>query len=92
MAISFQQADLADAELALNLEYLDGVSYVGYGVAARFGVTDGNVSYYGMFISQSGEFLLLKVLDGAEYVLQDWTASSLLSPRLFVLSRRKWLV
>ena len=80
MAISFQEGALADLEIGIDAEYLDGQSYVGYGVAGRFTVTDGSVSYYGLFVSQSGEFLLLKVLNGTEFVLQDWTASSLLSP------------
>ena len=80
MAISYQDAQLADFELALDAEYLDGQSYVGYGLAARFSVVNGVVSYYGFFISQSGEFLLLKVLNGEEVVLKDWTASSLLAP------------
>ncbi len=40
------------------------------------------MSYYGLFISRSGEFLLLKVVDGAETVLKDWTASTLINPSL----------
>lgn len=80
MAISFQQNALADMDLSCDLEYLDGLSYVGYGLAARFSVQDGQVSYYGLFVSQSGEFLLLKVVDSKETVLQDWTAAPQLHP------------
>jgi hypothetical protein len=80
MAISFQEHTLADCELSVGAEFLDGASYVGYGVAARFNVGSGGVSYYGLFISRSGEFLLLKVVDGAETVLKDWTASTLINP------------
>ena len=80
MAISFQEAALADCELSIAAEFLDGASYVGYGAAARFSVGDGGVSYYGLFISRSGELLLLKVVDGVETVLKDWTASTLINP------------
>jgi hypothetical protein len=78
MAISYQEADYSDMELAIDLEFVDGLGYVGYGVAARFAVVDRSVSYYGAFLSQSGEFLLLKVLDNQEYLLTDWTATNLL--------------
>ena len=82
MAISFQEHSLADMQLAVDVEYLDGVSYVGYGAAARFSYDTGSgaVSYYGLFISQSGEYLILKVKASAEHVLQDWTACSVLNP------------
>ncbi len=62
------------------MEFLDGVSYVGYGLAARFSAKDGNPTYYGLFVCQSGEFMLLRVIDGKETVLQQWTASALLKP------------
>ncbi len=76
MAISFQEAALADVEVLADVEFLEGQSFVGYGLAARFTVVNGLTSYYGLFISESGEFLLLKVDQGREQVLVDWTASS----------------
>lgn len=82
MAISYQQGSFTDARYGIDVEYLGGLDYVGYGLATRFSVEGGNVSYYGMFVSQSGEFLLLKVLGGKEYVLQDWTAVPNLSRTL----------
>ncbi|MCH7471602.1 hypothetical protein IIA79_01425 [bacterium] len=82
MAISYQEDSLADCEISIDLDYLDGPSFVGYGLAGRFVVLPGSVSYYGLFISGSGEFLLLKVLDGAEYVLQEWTSTSRLNPTM----------
>ena len=80
MAISFQEASLGDVELSVEAEHLDGASYVGYGVAARFSVVSGGVSYYGLFISRSGELLILKVEGGTEKVLKDWTPSTLITP------------
>lgn len=80
MALSFQQETLATARLGCDVEFIDGVSYVGYGLAARFSAKDGNPTYYGLFICQSGEFMLLRVVDGKETVLQQWSASTLLKP------------
>ncbi len=82
MAISYQQASFMDARYGIDVEYLGGLDYVGYGLAARFSVRNGNVSYYGMFVSQSGEFLLLKVQDGKEIVLRDWSSAPNLSRTL----------
>jgi len=75
MAISFQEAKLSDLEIMLDAEFLDGQAFVGFGLAARFQVVGGVANYYGLFISESGEFLLLKVDGGQEQILVDWTAS-----------------
>ena len=80
MALSFQNEQLNAMEVSCDIEFLDGVSYVGYGLAGRFTVKDGQPSYYGLFVCQSGEFMLLSVIDGKEAVLQDWTASPQLKP------------
>lgn len=82
MAISYQQGAFSDARYGVDVEYLGGLDYVGYGLATRFSVKNGNVSYYGLFVSQSGEFLLLKVLDGKETVLRDWSSAPNLSRTL----------
>ncbi len=80
MAISYQNAALADCEASVSIEFLDGDSLIGFGLAGRFIVVDGQVSYYGLFISQSGEFLLLKALNGVEHVLVGWTAAAGFKP------------
>jgi hypothetical protein len=80
MALSFQQETLAALKTGCDVEFIDGVSYVGYGLAARFSAKDGSPSYYGLFVCQSGEFMLLRVIDGKETVLQQWTASAALKP------------
>jgi hypothetical protein len=80
MALSFQQETLANVESACDVEFLDGVSYVGYGLAARFSAKDGVPTYYGLFVCQSGEFMLLRVIGGKETVLVQWTASLQLYP------------
>jgi len=80
MAISYQNAALADCEASVSIEFLDGDSLIGFGLAGRFIVLDGQVSYYGLFISQSGEFLLLKALNGVEHVLVGWTAAAGFKP------------
>ncbi len=88
MAISFQQNELASAQYSVESEFLDGLSDVGYGLAAHFRVNDGNASYYGLFISHSGEYLLLKVIGGEEKVLVDWMPCNLLksnSPNIISL-------
>ena len=82
MAISYQQGSFSDARYGVDVEYLGGLDYVGYGLATRFTVKNGSVSYYGLFVSQSGEILLLKVLDGKEIVLRDWAAVPNLSRTL----------
>jgi hypothetical protein len=82
MAISYQQGSFTDARFGVDVEYLSGLDYVGYGLATRFTVNNGSVSYYGLFVSQSGEILLLKVLDGKEIVLRDWSAVPNLSRTL----------
>ncbi|MEZ5336740.1 MAG: hypothetical protein R3F46_00615 [bacterium] len=82
MAISYQQGSFSDARYGVDVEYLGGLDYVGYGIATRFSVRNGSVSYYGMFVSQSGEFLLLRVLDGQETVLHDWSTAPNLSRTL----------
>jgi hypothetical protein len=79
MAISYQQESLSDFSLSVDSEYLDGAGYVGYGIAGRFRVGERGVSYYGAFISQSGELLILKVVDGVEMVLYDWANSPLIN-------------
>jgi hypothetical protein len=76
MAISYQGEKLGDVRFDAAVDYLDGASYVGYGCAVRFSMENGQVSYYGMFVSQAGECLLLKVQDGQESVLADWKACS----------------
>ncbi|MBN2081588.1 hypothetical protein JW859_05190 [bacterium] len=78
MAVSFQDARLRDCELSIDIEFLDGQSYAGYGIATRLGVENGLVSYYGLFICQSGEFMLLKVKNGQEQVLADWQATNMI--------------
>jgi hypothetical protein len=80
MAISYQNAALSDCEASVSIEFLDGDSLIGFGLAGRFIVLDGQVSYYGLFISQSGEFLLLKALNGVEHVLVGWTAAAGFKP------------
>lgn len=80
MALSFQQETLAAVEAACDVEFLDGVSYVGYGLAARFSAKDGVPTYYGLFVCQSGEYMLLRVLGGQETILTQWTASPQLNP------------
>ncbi|MCB1216290.1 hypothetical protein KDL44_02795 [bacterium] len=82
MAISYQQGSFSDARYGVDVEYLGGLDYVGYGIATRFSVRNGSVSYYGMFVSQSGEYLLLRVLDGQETVLHDWSSAPNLSRTL----------
>ena len=82
MAISYQQDEFSDARYGVDVEYLDGLDYVGYGLATRFTVENGQVSYYGLFISQSGEYLLLKVDKGNEIVLRDWGSAPGLSSTL----------
>ena len=59
---------------------MDGVSYVGYGVAARFSVSAGKPTYYGLFICAGGEFMLLRMVAGQETVLGQWTAAAQLNP------------
>jgi hypothetical protein len=76
MAISFQEEKLQDLRLDCSCEYVEGSSYVGYGLAARFANGPAGLSYYGFLVSQTGECLLLKGLDGQEQVLADWTACS----------------
>ncbi len=80
MAISFKKGEFSDAEVSVDAEFLDGRANVGFGLAARFRVDGGSVSYYGLFIAGSGEYLLLKVVDGQEAVLKDWTTANLISP------------
>jgi len=80
MAISFQQDLFANIDIAVEAQNTGGADYVGYGVAARFAVGQGAggkpvISYYGLFISKGGEFMLLKVVNGQETVLQDWQTS-----------------
>lgn len=82
MAIAFQQHDLAKAQYTVESEFLDGISEVGYGLAGHFQVNGGNASYYGLFISHSGEYLLLKVTEGEEKVLVDWAPCNLLKPNM----------
>jgi hypothetical protein len=83
MAITFQQDSFADMDLSIDAKHTSGADYVGYGIAARFTVgqdASGRtvISYYGLFISLSGEFMLLKVVDGKETVLKDWGVSPLI--------------
>jgi len=75
MAISFQEERLHDVRLECAARYMSGANYVGYGLAARFTNTVRGISYYGFFVSQTGECLLLKVENGQELVLADWTLS-----------------
>jgi hypothetical protein len=75
MAISFQEERLEDLRLDCEIQFLDGASYVGYGIATRFTNTIRGISYYGFFVSQTGDCLLLKVSNGEETVLADWTFS-----------------
>ncbi len=72
MAISYQQDSFVDSELSCDVRFLGGETAVGFGLAGRFRVEDGAVSYYALFVSSSGEVLLLKVLRGEEIVLSDW--------------------
>jgi hypothetical protein len=77
MAISYQDERLGEMRVDCTCDFLDGSNYVGYGCAIRFAVgSDGQVSYYGMFVSKAGECLLLKVAGGQEQVLADWKACS----------------
>lgn len=80
MAISFQDGSLADSEFSIDAEFIEGAGQVGYGIASRLSVKGGAVSYYGLFICQNGELMLLKVHQGSEQVLSDWRASSLIKP------------
>lgn len=71
MAISYQEDILADS--AVSVEALgSGDPSAGFGLAARFQLNGGSISYYGLFVNGNAEFLLLKVLGGKEYVLRDW--------------------
>ncbi|MCC7477493.1 hypothetical protein IT575_03450 [bacterium] len=72
MAISYQQDSFVDCELSCDVSFLGGETAVGYGLAGRFMLEEGAVSYYALFVSSSGEVLLLKVLRGEEIVLSDW--------------------
>jgi hypothetical protein len=58
--------------MSIDVQYRTGADAVGYGLAGRFS-SSGGVSYYAVFASASGEILLLKVLNGEETVLVDWT-------------------
>lgn len=83
MAITFQQDNFTDMDLSVDAKHTSGADYVGYGIAARFTVGQDAagrtlISYYGLFISLSGEFMILKVVDGKETVLKDWGVSPLI--------------
>lgn len=72
MAISYQEDNLRDCAVAVEA-LGSGDPAAGFGLAARFLLNGGSISYYGLFLSEAGDFLLLKVLEGKEYVLRDWS-------------------
>lgn len=79
MAISYQQDSFSDAHLQIDAAHIGGLDHVGFGIAGRFNYSGDNVSYYGLFVSASGEFMLLKVINGRESVLHNWVGSPLLN-------------
>jgi hypothetical protein len=76
VTMPFQAEHLGEVALSAGVDFLDGFSQAGYGLAVRFIDGPKGPSYYGLVVTQAGSCMLMRVTSGKEKIIASWKTSA----------------